>query len=510
MQVIKPRAIIYIRVSDPSQIENNSLETQEKECRRYATNKEYDVVDPIFRDEGISAKNFEKRPGVSELLKFATLKKNNIQKVIVYKMDRWTRNVEEGLMAISLLAKCGISLESATEVTDETSVGKAIRTILMAVGELDNGLKSERVKDNLLTMFKNGYWCWKPPIGYIRPSGGKDDRRGKECIIDKNLGEIVRIMFLEGAKGTKRKVEIANIANNLGFQKFFNKPADCNLVSKIIKKTFYFGYMYAPKWKIYSWGKHVPIIDEETWQRANINLFNKKHVYHMQDESFYPLKGLLKCNTCGKHFTSSNPRGKFRYYECKNKLCSKQERILVDLAHKQFIEFLREIKPNEAVVKLFSNMIFNQWDRSIDDQKQKIEIYDKRIAEQENLITGALEANRKMIISDDETRERVEKSRLEIATLKLERGDIKIDRYDAEITRNFVESFIFNLDNLWIRLNLPKRMLLQSHIFPNGLVCQNKIIRTNGLSPSFELISKLNTQNSSWVTLRGIEPRLAE
>ena len=33
-----------------------------------------------------------------------------------------------------------------------------------------------------------------------------------------------------------------------------------------------------PKWKEYAWGKHEPLIDEETWQKANLVLFgrNKK------------------------------------------------------------------------------------------------------------------------------------------------------------------------------------------------------------------------------------------
>ena len=48
----KPRSVIYIRVSDPSQIENNSLETQLKACQSYAERNGLQVVE-IFSEENI-------------------------------------------------------------------------------------------------------------------------------------------------------------------------------------------------------------------------------------------------------------------------------------------------------------------------------------------------------------------------------------------------------------------------------------------------------------------------
>lgn len=507
--MIKERAVIYIRVSDPSQVENNSLETQEKECRRYCDIKGYEVVEPIFKDEGISAKNFQKRPGVKQLLYFCTLKKNNIQRVVVYKMDRWTRNVEEGLAAITLLAKYGVSQESATEAISDTAVGKAMKTILMAVGQLDNDVKSERVKDNLATMFNKGLWCWKPPIGYIRPGNNKDERRGKPCVVDPKLGPIVKLVFQEASKGTKQKVKLAKIANALDFGKYNGKEADCNLISKIVKKTFYYGYMYAPKWKLYQWGTHEPLIDEDTWRRANFNLFGKRK-YQFQDIEQFPLKGLIKCGVCGHPLTTSNPRGKFRYYECKQKFCTKQQRLLADKAEVQFISLLQSIKPSDEVTKLFSHMVFAEWDQSIDTQKQIIAQYDMKIEEQNNLITGYSISENRGILTTDEATERIEKARTEIAVLKIERGDLKIEKYDSEMTRNFTEAFLKNLDQFWIKLSLTKKQLLQNRIFPMGIECQKKQIRTSTLSPSFEYIQQLKQQNIPLVTPQGIGPWLAE
>lgn len=505
--MIKERAVIYIRVSDPSQVENNSLETQEETCKKFVESKGYELVEPIFRDEGISAKNFQKRPGVKQLLYFCTLKKNNIQKVVVYKMDRWTRNVEEGLAAISVLAKSGVILESATEATSETAMGKAMRTILMAIGELDNGLKSERVKDNLKTLFSKGQWCWKPPIGYKRPGLSKEERKGKPCIIDDNLGPIVKTIFLEASNGTKKKVKLAKIANDLDFEKYNGTSADCNLISKIVKKTFYYGLMYAPAWKKYQWGIHDPIIDEETWRRANTNLFGKRK-YKFQDVELFPLKGIIVCGVCGHPMTTSNPRSKFQYYECKKKGCVKQQRLLNDRAEKQFIALLQSIKPSQEVLKLFNHLVFSEWDKTIQSQKQIIEQYNTKISGLEDEISYHSISSAKGILKEEEANNLIEKARVEIASLKMERGDLKIDKYDSEITRNFTEAFLNNLDQFWLRLDLAKKQLLQCMIFPKGILCQDMQIRTDALSPSFEYMQQLKLQNSPLVTPRRIELRL--
>jgi hypothetical protein len=85
---------------------------------------------------------------------------------------------------------------------------------------------------------------------------------------------------------------------------------------------------------------------------------------------------------------------------------------------------------------------------------------------------------------------------------------MKFDQYDTEAVKGFTESFLTNLDKFWLALDLPQKQALQSQIFPNGVVCQDKKIRTTNLSRSFELIQALKNQNSDYVTLPGFEPGL--
>jgi len=509
---IKPRAVIYIRVSDESQIENNSLKTQEDTCKQYIKSKGYELATEPFRDEGFSAKHVSTRPSLQELLQFCTNKKNQISHVIVYRLDRWSRNTQEGLTAESLLAKYGVGLQSATEGITRDPTGNLLKTIFLATAQWDNEMKGLRVGDNQKTMFNSGYWCWKPPTGYRRPYGIKSDRKGKACIIDEKIGPLIKTLFEEAAKGIKSKQALANYLNDIGFEECHGKKADCNLVSKIVSKTFYYGLMYAPKWKKYQTGVHEPLISEDTWNRAYKNLFKRKARF-IKDTNLFPLKGLVCCSTCGKPLTTSNAKGNgghYLYYECKNKKCEKNQRILADEAHKTFLDILKTLKPKLTVLKLFEHSVFQDWDKLIENCKKQTAMIDQKIEILNDDLTGITRSNDKGILTDDEAVERANKVRLDIAALKISRSDVVIDEYNTEIIRNFTEAFLTNFDKLWNHIDLSKRQALQNKIFPNGLICENHIIRTNGLSRSFEYIQALNNQNSNLVTLRGIGPRLAE
>lgn len=508
----KLRAVIYIRVSDQSQIDNNSLETQLKTCKAYAESNNYEIIQ-IFREEGMSAKHMQTRPEMRKLIDFCTIKKNRISAVILYKMDRWSRNVEEGLLVESLLAKYGVAVIPATEITEQNPIGKAVRTILMTMGQLDNELKGERVRDNMKTGFRNGFWQWKPRIGYKRPFKTKEENKGKPMIIDRELGEIVKALFIKASELPCSKKYLADYINKLGFKELYGNDADGRTVSRLISDSFYYGYMYGPKWKEYAWGKHKPLITQEIWERANVNLFGRKKKYKHQDNTIFPLKGTLCCSNCSQTMTSSNPKGtskNYLYYECYNRKCDKKERIRVDIAHEEFIKLLASIQPSERVLKIFNHLVFSEWDKSIEDKKREAKILDAQINGLEDKLTGVAESNMKHILTDEEAQVRAEEYRKEIAILRVERSEIRIDQYDQEAVKSFTENFLLHIDKLWMQIELSHKQALQTEVFPENIFVENGKIRTNGLASTFNLIGALGGSNIDLVTPREFESRLVE
>ena len=61
-------AVIYIRVSDPSQIDNISFQVQREACEKYAKDNGWKIVKE-FKEEGESAK-FADRTKLKELIEY--------------------------------------------------------------------------------------------------------------------------------------------------------------------------------------------------------------------------------------------------------------------------------------------------------------------------------------------------------------------------------------------------------------------------------------------------------
>ncbi len=491
------KAVIYLRVSDPSQVDNNSLETQEEVCRKYAEKHGYEVVER-FREEGISAKNTN-REALKRLLAYCYQKKNLVDAVIVYKLNRWSRSTEDGLALEAYLSKRGIQVTSATELVTHDPLGNFNRTILYAVGQLENELKGIVVRDNMLTLFRSGIWCWKCPVGYKRPFNNRDENKGKPPIKIPELEKIIALAFQEATKGIYSRQQLADKMNMRGFKRYFGSESSTKILERIIQNPFYYGRMYAKKWNEFAWGQHEPMVDEETWNKAHLALFGAQKKYKLQDSALFPLKGLLRCEVCEHEMTSSNPKGRnkqYFHYECGNKKCRKL-RIDSEKAHIKFMELLHRVKPSSRVLKLFMHMVFSEWDTTIDTSKDEISKIDLQIEYCESELQRVSRSFEKRIYTEEMALKEADKIKLEMTVLKVSRSDIKIEQYDAEKVRNFTEHFLENLDKLWLRLDdLPMKQALQNKIFPKGVILtQDKEIRTTTLSPAFALISTLREGN---------------
>jgi site-specific DNA recombinase len=123
------KAIVYTRVSDARQIDNTSLMGQQDVCRQWCSRNNLEV-DRVFIERGESAKSADRTQFQAMFEFLAVVGKGSISHVIVYKFDRFSRNVEDGAEYRLKLRKLGIDLRSATEATDDSPAGKFLTTML--------------------------------------------------------------------------------------------------------------------------------------------------------------------------------------------------------------------------------------------------------------------------------------------------------------------------------------------------------------------------------------------
>ena len=124
------KAVLYLRISKQEQTQNSiSLDIQEKVCREFAKENNCDV-DTIFTDIGYGGKKTSK-PKLQEMLKYCKNKDNDVHAIIVFRLDRLTRNFGAFFREIfPILEKNSIYILSATEKWNSNSlfIGSELQT----------------------------------------------------------------------------------------------------------------------------------------------------------------------------------------------------------------------------------------------------------------------------------------------------------------------------------------------------------------------------------------------
>src|SRR5690242_4776824 len=102
--------VIYCRVSSKEQIEGTSLESQEQACREYARAHNIETA-KIFIERGESAK-FADRTQLVELIDYCKANSGRVSVLLVWKIDRFARNVADHFSVKATLQKYGVNVVS--------------------------------------------------------------------------------------------------------------------------------------------------------------------------------------------------------------------------------------------------------------------------------------------------------------------------------------------------------------------------------------------------------------
>lgn len=168
-------------ISTDSQIEACRYEARGKPCREYI-------------DKGYSGKNTD-RPRFQELL--ADIKKGEISKVIVYRLDRISRSILDfsGMMAI--FDAYQVEFVSSTEKFDtSTSMGRAMLNICMVFAQLERETIQQRVTDAYYSRSEKGFYMGgRVPYGFRLTESTVGGKRTKAYAVCEEEAEQLRLMY---------------------------------------------------------------------------------------------------------------------------------------------------------------------------------------------------------------------------------------------------------------------------------------------------------------------------
>ena len=149
------KAVIYARYSSDNQTEA-SIEGQLRECMEFAERTGIDVIGNYI-DRAFSAKS-DHRPEFQRMIKDSY--KHAFDCIIVWKLDRFSRNRYDSAHYKTLLRKNGVKVISAMESISEGSEGILLESVLEGMAEYYSAELAEKVvrgmKENALKGISNG------------------------------------------------------------------------------------------------------------------------------------------------------------------------------------------------------------------------------------------------------------------------------------------------------------------------------------------------------------------
>ena len=361
-------AVIYARYSSERQTEQ-SIDGQLRVCREYAERNDLLITDEYI-DRAMTGTN-DNRKAFQQMLKDSN--KKSFDLVLVYKLDRFSRNKYETAMHKKTLRDNGVKLVSATENIPDTPEGIILESLLEGMAEYYSAELSQKVKRGLRETRAKGNYTG----GYLLYGYKKD---GKKVVIDRDKAEVVKYIFSEYTNGTI----VDKIINNLTQKGILNKgkPFAKNTIYNMLRNEKYTGVLKSGD-TVYT-NIYPRIISDDVFNA--IRRRNEENRYGTRStEVIYMLRNRLVCGYCGSTMsaeTGTARNGELkRYYKCygkkRNNGCKKKQ-IRKELLEQLVVDTALEVINNDTISEIADFILKNHEEKKSENAELNILLKEKR------------------------------------------------------------------------------------------------------------------------------------
>ncbi len=311
----KLRVSAYCRVSTDKEDQANSLAGQIKYFSEYISNHGHWQMGEIYYDEGISGTSVKKRAGFNRMIEDAALGK--IDLILTKEVSRFARNTVDTLSHTRKLKSLGVGVLFMNDNIDTRDSDGELRLSIMAtIAQEESRKTSERVKWGQKRRMEQGVVFGRDMLGYFV-------REGK-LIINPDEVDTVKLIFHKFLIEEKGTHIIARELRETGIKPKRVKEWSNTVILRVLRNEKYVGDLcqkktYTPDFLshtkkynrsnedvVYLTDHHEPIIDRDTWDKAQAELkrrspSDKQKTKH---SNRYWCSGKLICGECGQRFVS--------------------------------------------------------------------------------------------------------------------------------------------------------------------------------------------------------------
>ena len=391
-------AVIYARYSSDNQTEQ-SIEGQLRVCEQYAKNNDIAIL-KTYIDRAMTGTN-DNRPDFQQMIKDSASKE--WQNIIVYKLDRFSRNKYETAKYKKILKDNGVKLISAMENIPDTPEGIILESLLEGMAEYYSAELSQKVKRGMNeTRLKGNFTGGTIIYGY--------NVENHKVVINEEQAEVVRFIYEQYALG----VYVKDIIQKLNEKHIYNrgKPFARNTIYNILKNEKYSG-IYRHNNEVFE-NMYPRIVSQEIYDKVRKKT-SQNHYGKRSIEVVYLLRNKLKCGYCGEPISAecgtSSKGNKRRYYKCLGKKrhttnCNKQTLRKEILENFVVNILLEELNRPETIEKMINNILKVQ--ESMESGNSFLTSLYKEKTETQNTLNNIMKAVEQGVVNNTTNKRMIE------------------------------------------------------------------------------------------------------
>lgn len=489
----------YTRVSSKQQIDNFSIEEQEREIRSFANKNNY-VLDDIIGGTYESASGDFSRKEFKKLYDEIKQSKKRPYAVAIKFINRFSRSGAGAITIVQeLVEKLGVHLiETSTGLCTENLKSRAVIYHKLLEAMEENQERLERTMPGLKIFLKKGNWLGVAPFGYTTMGPRVVDyslKRETQEIVINEKGKILKMAWQWKLQGDK-DFEIISKMSSLGviitkqrLSDIWRNPFYCGVITNSLLDEPVKG----------KWETMVSTSDFFKVQKILKPSSGETYKVDNQDNS-RPLTRFLICGQCGHLLTGYVVKKKnVHYYKCNvcsdvNLNANSTKRSINKGLNDIFNELLSDVELKKEYIepfklqlkKLFyhlnteTTMLLTEQRRNLKELEEKVsKLEDKYIFD--GLRKDVYEKYKTNLDS-------------EILTLSQNIVEMESKLSNHSEFMDKAADVSENLSKYWSSGNCSTKERIQKVVFPKGLVVDPKkrSYRTKDMNPIFDIIKGLS------------------
>lgn len=461
-------AVIYARYSSDSQTEQ-SIEGQLRVCKDFAERNNIAIIN-TYIDRAMTGTN-DNRPDFQRMIKDSN--KRLWDYVIVYKLDRFSRNKYEATIHKHTLSNNGVKLLSAMENIPDTPEGIILESLLEGMNQYYSAELSQKVHRGLKESYLKGQFTGGVQLyGY--------DVVEKRNVINEQEAEIVREIFTKFSQGYTG----VDIAKDFKIRDIRTKKGvliNDKKIYKIIGNTKYIGKVQHGD-TVYT-NIYPAIIDEVLWQKVQSIRNSYKHAEIRKQDSYdYILSGKVFCGYCKHKLVGDSGKEinrviKYRYYNCLTKRRRKHLHCELESTHKEKLEqevmdiTWKVLSNNNNLRKIAKKILQCQIEQNEEEAKIKsLELARTDLLKaSENLIKAV-----EMGIITEQTKVRLKELEMQISQYDIAIEQEKLKNYsflNEELIMDYFKKIICgDINNYEVRKQIIKTFVREIILYNDAIV----------------------------------------